>query len=367
MDERTDPGTIAERADFGLIRYAQVWEDADVLLGGLRIQPGGTVYSVASAGDNTLALLTADPARVIAFDLSAPQLACLRLRIAAYRALDHAALLELMGSRPSQRRGELLDAVLGALTAEDRAFWEPLRADIVRHGLGGIGKFERYFRYFRRFVLPLVHGRRTCRALVQPRPEPERHVFYRERWNSWRWRKMQRLFFSRFVMGRLGRDPAFFAHAEGSLADQVARRTEQALTEQDPSQNPYLHWILFGTHGEALPTALRPEHFETIRDRLDRVEIRHAALEELGRTGPKGDAFNLSNIFEYMPEEDFRQAFAIIEDLAADGARSVHWNMMVPRHLPPETRFTRDEAAEAELGPQDRAFFYRQVIVAEAG
>ena len=30
----------AERADFSEIRYAQVWEDADVLLRGLDVQPG---------------------------------------------------------------------------------------------------------------------------------------------------------------------------------------------------------------------------------------------------------------------------------------------------------------------------------------
>ena len=66
----------AARADFSAIRYAQVWEDADVLLAGLDVQPGDTCVSIASAGDNALALLTKDPARVIALDLSPAQIAC---------------------------------------------------------------------------------------------------------------------------------------------------------------------------------------------------------------------------------------------------------------------------------------------------
>jgi S-adenosylmethionine-diacylglycerol 3-amino-3-carboxypropyl transferase len=50
---------IAGRAAFDLIRYAQVWEDADILVDALRPGAGDTVVSIASAGDNALALLAA--------------------------------------------------------------------------------------------------------------------------------------------------------------------------------------------------------------------------------------------------------------------------------------------------------------------
>src|SRR5206468_10860889 len=95
---------VAARADFSGVRYAQCWEDADVLLEGLDVRPGDVCLSIASAGDNSLALLTRDPARVLALDLSPAQLACLELRIAAFRELSHPELLELIGSTPSMRR-----------------------------------------------------------------------------------------------------------------------------------------------------------------------------------------------------------------------------------------------------------------------
>ena len=103
------------------------------------------------------------------------------------------------------------------------------------------------------------------------REKEARRRFVAERWNNWRWLLLLRFFFSNFVMGRLGRDPAFFDHVEGRLADHVARRIDHAAIDLDPSQNPYLHWILKGTHGEALPLAWRREHFETIGARLDRA------------------------------------------------------------------------------------------------
>src|ERR1043165_5066599 len=98
---------VQAKADFTGIRYAQCWEDADILVDALDIQPGDVCLSIASAGDNAIALLTRHPSRVIALDLSPAQLACVEVRVAAYRTLEHAELLEFMGSVPSRRRREL--------------------------------------------------------------------------------------------------------------------------------------------------------------------------------------------------------------------------------------------------------------------
>jgi S-adenosylmethionine-diacylglycerol 3-amino-3-carboxypropyl transferase len=358
---------ITERASFDIIRYAQVWEDADVLTQALRAGPNDTVVSIASAGDNALALLGDGAARVIAVDLNPAQLACVRARVAAYRTLDHAGLLELMGSRRSLRRGELLDRVARELSAEDQAFWAERKDDVERYGLGGAGKFERYFRIFRRIVLPLVHGNDTVREGLRPRSPEERARFYDRTWDSWAWRGLLKTFFSKTVMGRLGRDPAFFDHVEGSAAEHVGRRTRHAFVDLDPSVNPYLTWILTGTHGAALPRALRPEMFDPIRQRLDRLEIRLATVESLAAEGVKADAFNLSDIFEYMSPPAHEAAYKTVLEAAKPGARVAYWNMMASRRAPPafaDKVRTRSDL-EATLGPADKAFFYRDFVIEE--
>ena len=65
---------IAGRVDFSGIRYAQCWEDADVLLEGLDIRPHHVCLSIASAGDNVMAMVSRGPERVIALDLSMDRL-----------------------------------------------------------------------------------------------------------------------------------------------------------------------------------------------------------------------------------------------------------------------------------------------------
>ncbi|PAU78483.1 DUF3419 family protein [Halomonas salipaludis] len=362
---------IAAKASFETIRYAQLWEDADCLLLGLAGErkplSGATLVSICAAGDNALAMLTLDPDRVVAVDLSAAQLECLKIRIAAWRVLDHKALLELMGSRPSTRRAALLDQVAASLPESSQAFWAPLKRDVEIYGLGGIGRFERYFRLFHRRVLPLVHGHATVQALFEPRSQEQRQRFLDQRWNTWRWRVLLKCFFSRFSMGRLGRDPAFFDHVEGSVADHVARRVVHAIVDTDPTENPYLHWVLRGTHGEALPLALRPEHFDTIRERLDRIDIRHGSLEAFVATGEKADGFNLSDIFEYMGPETFSSVYGRLVDAANPGARLVYWNMMVPRRMPQafSSRLRTMEGLEARGRAMDKAFFYSDFVVEE--
>lgn len=57
---RDDPDRgkkIEERVRFDAIRYANCWEDADILMTALEPAAGKRILSIASAGDNSLALL----------------------------------------------------------------------------------------------------------------------------------------------------------------------------------------------------------------------------------------------------------------------------------------------------------------------
>src|SRR6185369_9655062 len=143
-------------------------------------------------------------------------------------------LLELIGSRPSQRRDALYRRCRSQLSVPVRAFWDAQPDEIAR-GIGGAGKFERYFATFRNRVLPLVHSRRQVERLLRGGTREEREAFYNDEWDTWRWQAMFRLFFSRFVMGRMGRDPSFFRYVEGSVAQRILTRGRHALTALDPA------------------------------------------------------------------------------------------------------------------------------------
>ncbi|MDE2679492.1 MAG: DUF3419 family protein [Gemmatimonadota bacterium] len=356
----------AARADFSFVRYAQCWEDADILLEALDVGEGDTCLSIASAGDNSLSLLSRNPARVIAVDMNPAQLACLALRVAAYRALEHHELLQLVGSRECGDREALYRRCRSALDGEVRAFWDA-RPELVRAGIGSAGKFERYFEVFRTRVVPWIHPRRRVDRLLEGGGLEERRRFYARSWDNRRWRLLFRVFFSRFVMGRMGRDPAFFRYVEGSVAERILSRARHALTELDPAANPYLQWILTGRHTTALPHALRRENFDAIRENLDRLEWHPMSIEQLlaSEPGLRFDGFNLSDIFEYMSDESFHQLLATLVGRARHGARFAYWNMLVPRSRPPELAhaLVPDGRLAERLHRQDKAFFYSRFVV----
>lgn len=359
---------VADRADFSIIRYALCWEDADILLEALDVQPGETCLSIASAGDNTLSLLTRDPSRVIAIDLSPAQLACLELRVAAYQTLSHDELLELLGVRRSDRRSRLYQRIKRAMSERSRAFWDR-RPDDIDRGAGAAGRFENYLRIFRHYVLPLIHSERRRAALFTPRGAKARRDFYASEWDSLRWRWLMTLFCSRAVSSRLARDPSFYRYVEGSVGARVLERARYALTELDPSQNPYLQWIVLGTYQSALPHALRPEHFETIRGNLDRLELRASSLEAFLAEAPRDsiDRFNLSDVFEYMSEPETATLLGKAACAGRAGGRLAYWNMFVPRRSPDAMRDRlRPLVPLADrLHRGDKAFFYSAFVVEE--
>ena len=211
----------------------------------------------------------------------------------------------------------------------------------------------------------MLHSRRTVDELLEPKDAQRRAEFYDRTWDSWRWRMLFRLFFSRTVMGRFGRDPRFFDYVDGAIGDRLLARSRHALVDLEPAANPYLHWILTGSHGDALP--LRAARREL---RAHPRQPRSAGVAPLAagdvpaasRSVPAFDGANLSDIFEYMSAENYAALLEQVAGACTPGARLVYWNMMVPRSRP-EAMANRllpltDEAAR--LHYQDKAFFYRR-------
>jgi S-adenosylmethionine-diacylglycerol 3-amino-3-carboxypropyl transferase len=359
---------VAERANFSTLHYAQCWEDGDIMLEALDVRPGQVCLSIASGGDNTLAMLSRGPARVIAIDVNPAQIAILELKIAAFRELEHGELLELVGSRDSHRRGELYARCRRQLSRSARIYWDG-HADAIAKGIGGSGRFERYLGLFRRWILPLAHSRRLTQRLFETSSHDQREQLYTQKWNTWRWRLLCKAFLSRYVMGRVGRDPSFFRYAEGSVAKHILGRTQYALTTLAPAENPYLQWILTGRHFAALPYALRAENFESIRNNLDRIELHRGSLEDFLSRAGHGliDSFNLSDVFEYMSEESYHRILEKLIDIGHSGGRLAYWNMLVPRRCPAylagQLRSLRSQADDLAL--RDKVFFYRAFVLEE--
>lgn len=355
---------ISTKANFDIIRYAQVWEDSDILLEALQIKKDGNYLSIASGGDNTLAMLSKSPKQLIALDLNQTQLYLLELKVTAFKELDYENMLAFLGVTPSTKRLETFKNL--SLSSEAKKYWSEHQDDIME-GVIHIGKFERYFQMFSKKIIPLIHSKKRVTTLLQKKPLTQRKEFYKKEWNNLRWNILFRIFFSQTFMGLKGRDRAFFEHVSEPVSKTILEHTKYALTMLDPYDNPYLHYILHRNYSNKLPYYLRKEHFHSIKENLDKLSWHHQSIETYTQQHPalKFDGYNLSDIFEYMSEEEYEKLLKYIHTHSNREARLVYWNMMVTRKHPKSLKHLLHSCdSEAQkLYAKNKTFFYKDFII----
>ncbi|MFN8359172.1 MAG: DUF3419 family protein [Candidatus Kapaibacterium sp.] len=344
------------------IRYANCWEDADILLSALKVTTSDRVISIGSAGDNAFSLLSCSPEIVVAVDINSAQLQVIALKKAAFRGLGYDEFVEFLGFRPSERRLEYFQRIKQYLSAEALEFWENRSAEIEQ-GIIYQGKFEKYFGVFRTKILPLIHSKRTVRQLFEPKTAVKQDEFYTSVWNSMRWRLLFSLFFSRFVLGRLGRDPEFLKEVDGSVSQFIFANAERHLRSVACLGNYYLHFILTGTYGTFLPHYARPENFDIIKSRLDNLVIYHGLIDDALEKYGSFSVFNLSDIFEYMSPAIFASVTERLVRSSMMNARYAYWNLMVDRRMSRIHSDLQHSPDSILLHAQDKCFFYNAFIL----
>ncbi len=344
------------------IRYANCWEDADMLLKGLDIKSGDRVFSIASAGDNSFSLLCGDPELVVAVDINPIQLKLVELKVAAFQSLDYPEFLQFLGFRKCRNRSQLFKQVEGLLSKEALNFWRSRQMEIEA-GIISQGKFENYFGTFRKYLLPLIHTKRRVGQLFSLKSAEEQAQFCDSIWFNRRWKGLFRLFFSRWVMGRLGRDPKFLNEVKIPVSTFILNQAHRHLSSVHCQSNYFLHFILKGYFGKDLPHYARPENFELIKSRLDRLKLFKGLAEEALAKYPKLNKFNLSNIFEYMDESLFNIVTNQLISGSGPQARFAYWNLMVPRKMSAHQPQLKPDAEYGKYLPEDCGFFYRDFNV----
>lgn len=338
-------------ADFTFIRYANCWEDADRMLLNLHPVKGNRVLSIASAGDNTLAFLSRSPSEVLGFDINPTQLFLSELKQKAIQFLDRSDVLSLLGFTACSDRLSLLKALKGRMSEDAYGYFQE-RPQLIEAGIIHSGKFENYFRIFREKLLPLIHSKRKVDELFREKSQNDHSLFFHEQWDTWRWKMMFRFFFSKWVMGRLGRDPSFFKEVEDNVGKNIYQRASSHLSSIHVFHNHFLDYQLRGMFSVNLPFYLREENYEGIVNNIEKVRWIRASLTDLGSEG-KFDCFNLSNIFEYMDQNLFSRQISFLKEVANDQAIIGYWNLLVPRSINGDMDFSRSEV----LG-DDLCFFY---------
>jgi S-adenosylmethionine-diacylglycerol 3-amino-3-carboxypropyl transferase len=359
--------SIQEKVDLGILRYANCWEDADILLEGLALPPSSDILCIASAGDNALALLTTDPRTVHAIDLSKVQLYLTEFKQMCFKALEYEEVLQLLGVHPcsAAERKKLYAHIKPHLSRSAAGFWdEHLRW--IEEGVIHQGKFERYFNVFRKYLLPLVHSRKKTEQLFLVTGAEEQRRFYNKEWNTFRWKLLMNIFFSKGIMGKYGRDPEFFRYVNMPVAKYIRQKAEAHFNTNLARENHLLEMIFTASFSHSLPLYLRKENFELIRNNISNLSLSNIpAEEEMQRKNYH--AYALSNIFEYLSAGEFESFVGNVKGYINPGSRLAYWNLMASRSFADvcTSSFKRDEEVSMSLTARDKGFFYSRFLIEE--
>ena len=346
------------------IRYAQCWEDADILVNALQPEAGSNILSIGSAGDNSFSLLTQNPAQVVAVDINNAQVQLIHLKKMAIQLFNRQKYLEFAGYCNSNRRDELIYEVFNQMNDEQLAYWNE-RIDILQKGIIHQGKFEHYFSHFRRFVMPLVHGKELVDELIKEKSEEEQLQFYMKWWNTPRWRWLFKIFFSRFIMGRFGRDPQFLKEVDEPVASFIFKRSELQLSSVKCQDNYLLHYILKRKFEDSLPHYVRAENYNKVKENIGKLIVVKGLVEDIQKDFAPFHCFNLSNIFEYMNEQIFEKIAHSLVSMAHETAKFAYWNLMVPRRLSAAapSMYSLNEKESDYYSRIDKGFFYSRFLI----
>ena len=322
---------------FQKLVYAQIWEDPEVDMEALAIEPGQTVVTIASGGCNALSYLLADPARIEAVDLNPAHVAFNRLKLAALQTLpsyDNFHRFYAMADAPENLE-DYRRFIRPALDEGSRAYWDGrgfsgrrrismFRRHLYRHGLLGhfIGWGHRVARLYG--VDP--------RILLEARDQDEQRRLFET--------VIAPLFDKRFVRWMTGRKSSLFGLgippqqydvlAGGNGMATVLRQRLERLACDFPLSENYFAWQAFGRgygrgEGAPLPPYLQRENFDFIRARAARFGVENISITEWLAAKPDAavDRVVLLDAQDWMSAAQLNDLWSEITRTAAPGARVI--------------------------------------------
>lgn len=333
----------------GLV-YAQIWEDPVVDMEALAITPDSHIVTIASGGCNVLSYLTANPKAITAVDLNTAHVAYNRLKIAAARHLpDYAAFHRFFGE--ADQKANLVAYkvhIRPFLDDSTREYWEG-RDVMGRRRIGGFAK-----NIYKRGLLGSFIGTAHLLAklykidlselLEAKTVEEQRRVFET---------RLAPVFDKKFVrwlidqpasLFGLGIPPAQYESLAGDdpqgIRTVLRTRLEKLACDFDIRDN-YFAQQAFGrgyarTDDASLPPYLQKANYETVVDRIGRVEMLHANFMEhlAGLPAAGRDRYILLDAQDWMTDTQLTDLWTQITRTAKPGARVLFRTAAAPSLLP---------------------------------
>jgi S-adenosylmethionine-diacylglycerol 3-amino-3-carboxypropyl transferase len=336
---------------------------------------GQTVLCIASAGDIPLSLLALGARKIVAVDISEPQLHLCRLKAAAIQCLERDAAAGLLGftSASESERLRWLGQCIARLPGASAEFWRLHERVLCSRGAIWCGRYEQFIRKLLLIIRPLLGGAFDDLARCSTCAE-QQALFDRRIGRAWL-RAFFRLAFNPGIFSRYGIDRQSLAHRQSAipLGEQYWAKLRSFCSDTPAVLNP---WLQIHTMGrllslDAAPYYLTAEGFAKTRQEMDRLRWVHCDLHAYVRDQLPVETSRvyLSNLPDWSGAADFEQLICDLARKLAPQSRVVwcylHVNPQLPGCLSGSVSI--DDSVVLRRRERDRFPFYTYACARIAG
>ncbi|MGA1820375.1 MAG: DUF3419 family protein [Thermoplasmatota archaeon] len=347
----------------GTLNYASCNEDWRSEWTSLEIGPDDTVLCITGSGDRPLDLLPEGPRKIISMDLNPVQNHLLRLKMAAMKELAYEEYASFLGLTGSSRRISVYEDLRKKLPDASREFWDANRG-VLAKGVIYQGRWEHHFRKLA-LISNILRGR-VLKELFSFENVEEQAEFVERKWDRWWWRLTFRFLCSAGFSQTFFGDPGFyeFVSKEMSLGEYVFEGMMVYLKTQLARDSFMMSLVFRARLSEYdLPPYLDREYFETIKERLDRIEIMTGNILDHMEAAEEGsfDSFSLSDVPSFLDQKGFERLLDAVVRSSAPGGRFCIRLFLSDQKVPERLKGTlvREPELEKRLMREDRSFAYR--------
>lgn len=307
------------------IAYSNVWEDYNIIKSKLELNKDDIFVSICSSGDQILNVLSEKtvPYNVYCIDYNASQINLFILTLSAIKELDRQEFLYFIGFDNYQSDETRME------TFERLEMDDKVRKFFIENYLEWIDK-----------------GIKKCGQLESFLSKIKLYKDDKE--------TLEKYLNEKLSSGRDDSKLKYYDKSKKDFSDTMYERYEKKRDLKNPYNN-----ALFGDCIIPYVQYMHENYYETLKDNLKKVEI--AFINDSIQNFIQSNRFynvsvkwNLSDLFEYLSEEEFHGVVESMKTVSNTNQILVYWNLVVDRII---------ENAQQPDDLDDGVLFYKRYLV----
>ena len=352
-----------------LFNFGISQEDYFTEVRALDLKQGDSLLCIASAGEIPLNIASYAALSVFAVDTSREQLFLSKLK---YEAASHleplraAQFLGYMEMDDYERERLYQKEICPHLEIDVNNFWIK-NGDAIKLGVIHAGRYEKYIQKVS-YIFRMIIGEKNLHRLLECTSSHEQEEIFERYIQGQLLRFIFKTAFHPLIYKNRGMDPAALRHSTTRMSDFFLQRFKSFCCNTLARNNYYFQFTFFGKvlYPDALPAFIGPDTHQTFLKNKDGIAFRLNSIQKVLNENSQGkfNKIQLSNIGDWMSENDIIDLYKMIQDKTLPGAKILFRYIHKYYPVPDETKFLK---INAELGEEmikaDRYPFYSVIPI----